>query len=400
MNMNMNMRKHLLLSCLAGAALTVGVVAGGEVRAQDVRTITMQATWPAGDPHFVHNFQRWASEVERHTGGQVRIDTLPAGAVVPAFEVLDSTSELVIDGAHAASAYWVGKNRAAVLVQGGPGGAFGMDAWDYWGWIWEGGGHEVVNEFYQDVLGLDVVWFPSGSTGSQSLGWFNRELHSAEDLQGLRLRMPGIPGEIYGNMGAAVITVPGGEILPAGERGVIDAAQYADPYIDFEMGFQDVWRYIYAPAYDQKVTSLEIFINRSIWNELPQDLRTIITLVSREHHLWWEQHQQANRQPAMRQLEEIGIQFRKTPDDILDQSLEHWHTIMEREFEANEAFRRIALSQLEWAAKVVPSKRILEPDYNRLADIYWGPGGFVESAEFLEFEYKAPDYYHAFIETR
>jgi TRAP-type mannitol/chloroaromatic compound transport system substrate-binding protein len=392
-------RRRLLLASSAGALALAGVLAApAAAPAQETYTLTMQATWPAGDEHFVNNFERWAEQVETHTGGRVQIETLPAGAVVPAFEVLDATSDRIIDGAHAASAYWVGKDRAAVLVQGGPAGAFGLDAWDYWGWIWEGGGHEVNNWFYQDHLGLDVVWFPSGSTGSQTLGWFNVELTSAADLQGLRLRIPGIPGEIYGTMGVSVITVPGGEILPAGERGVIDAAQYADPYIDLQMGFHDVWKYIYAPSYDQMVTTLEIFINKSSWDALPADIQAIITLVSREHHMWWEQHQQKNRRIAMDQLNELGVELRRTPQDILDQSLEAWHRILEEEYEVNEAFRRIADSQLEWASHVVVSKRILEPDYKELADVYWAPGGFVETADFLGLDYTAPPYYRAFTE--
>jgi TRAP-type mannitol/chloroaromatic compound transport system substrate-binding protein len=389
-------RRHLLVAGTAAIALLTGAATAS---AQETYTLTMQATWPAGDPHFVHNFERWAEQVEHHTGGRVQIETLPAGAVVPPFEVLDATSERIIDGAHAASAYWVGKDRAAVLVQGGPAGAFGMDAWDYWGWIWEGGGLEEINWFFQEHLGLDVVWFPSGSTGSQSFGWYNKELTSVEDLQGLRLRIPGIPGEIYGEMGVNVITVPGGEILPAGERGVIDAAQYADPYIDLEMGFHDVWRFLYAPGYDQMVTSLEIFINKTQWDALPEDLQNIITLVSREHPMWWEQHQQMNRRPAMDELVERGVEFRRTPQDILDQSLEVWHRILEKEYEANEAFRRLADSQAEWASKVVVAKRILEPDYKELADVYWAPGGFSETADFLGLEYKTPPYYHTFTEA-
>jgi TRAP-type mannitol/chloroaromatic compound transport system substrate-binding protein len=390
-------RRRLLLASSAGALILAGVLAvPAAAPAQETFTLTMQATWPAGDPHFVGNFERWAAQVEKHTSGRVQIETLPAGSVVPAFEVLDATSDRIIDGAHAASAYWVGKDRAAVLVQGGPAGAFGMDAWDYWGWVWEGGGHEVVNWFFQDHLGLNVIWFPSGSTGSQSFGWYNVELQSAEDLEGVRLRIPGIPGEIYSQMGVSVITVPGGEILPAGERGVIDAAQYVDPYIDFQMGFHDVWRYHYAPGYDQRVTSLEVFINQDAWAELPEDLQNIITLVTREHHMWWEQFHQASRRPAMNDLVERGVEFRRTPQDILDRSLDYWHEILRAEFEANEAFRRIASSQLEWAAQVVPAKRILEPDYNELADVYWAPGGFVETADFLGFEYKAPEYYGTF----
>jgi TRAP-type mannitol/chloroaromatic compound transport system substrate-binding protein len=391
------MRKHLLSS--AGLAVLAAVVAAPTAApAQETYRLTMQATWPAGDALFA-NFQRWADQVGKYTSGRVQIEALPAGAVVSAFEVLDAVSDRVIDGGHAASAYWIGKDRAAVLITGGPAGPFGLDAWDYWGWAWEGGGHEVVNWFFQDHLGLDVVWFPSGDTGSQSFGWYNVELSSVEDLEGLRLRIPGIPGEIYSAMGASVITVPGAEILPAGERGVIDAAQYVDPYVDLQMGFHDVWRYHYAPAYDQKATVIELLFNRDAWEELPEDLQAIITLVTREHHFWWEQHQQMNRRFAMDELVERGVEFRRTPQDILDRSLEVWHQILEQEYGANEAFRRIADSQAEWASQVVVAKRILEPDYKELADVYWAPGGFVATSDVLGLEYEVPPYYHTFTGT-
>jgi TRAP-type mannitol/chloroaromatic compound transport system substrate-binding protein len=396
--MRFEMIKTSLLSSIGGAALVMVVAAPSVAPAQETFTLTMQATWPAGDPMFA-NFERWASQVETHTGGRVQIEALPAGAVVPAFEVLDAVSDRIIDGGHASSAYWVGKDRAAVLVTGGPGGAFGLDAWDYWGWVWQGDGHEVVNWFFQDHLGLDVVWFPSGDTGSQSFGWYNVELSSAEDLQGLRLRIPGVPGDIYGAMGASVITVPGAEILPAGERGVIDAAQYVDPFIDLQMGFHDVWRYHYAPAYDQTGTTLEILINRDAWEELPADIQAIITLVSREHHMWWEQYKQRNRRLAMDELIERGVEFRRTPQDILDRSLEIWHEILEEEYKANEAFRRIVDSQVAWGSHVVVAKRILEPDFKELADVYWAPGGFIEQSDFLALDYQVPPYYHAFSEA-
>jgi TRAP-type mannitol/chloroaromatic compound transport system substrate-binding protein len=395
--MNVTTRKHLLLSSVGVAALAALVAAPTVAPAQETFNLTMQSTWPAGDPHHL-NFERWAEQVEKHTGGRVQIETLPSGAVVPAFEVLDAVSQQIIDGGHAWSGYWIGKDRASVMVSSGPAGPFGMDSWDYWGWIWEGGGHEVNNWFFQDHLGMNVVWFPSGSTGSQSFGWYNVELTSAEDLRGLRLRIPGIPGEMYGHMGLSVITLPGGEILPAGERGVIDAAEYVDPYIDVRMGFHDVWQYHYAPAYHETVTVAEVLINKDIWDSMPEDLQDIIRLVSREHHMWWEQHQQMNRRLAMDQMVDLGVEFRRTPQDILDESLDAWHQIMQEEYETNEAFRRIANSQMEWASHVVVSKRILEPDYKALADVYWAPGGFVETSDFLEFEYEAPPYYHAFAE--
>jgi TRAP-type mannitol/chloroaromatic compound transport system substrate-binding protein len=391
--------RHLYMTAAGFAGLGMVAAAPAPASAQETFNLTMQATWPSGDPHFL-NFSRWAEEVEKHTQGRVQIETLPAGAVVPAFEVLDAVSDHVIDGGHAWSGYWIGKDRASVMVSSGPAGPFGMDSWDYWGWIWLGGGLETNNSFFQDHLGANVVWFPSGSTGSQSFGWYNRELTSAADLQGLRLRIPGIPGEMYERMGLSIITLPGGEIVPAGERGVIDAAEYVDPYIDLQMGFHDIWQYHYAPAYHETVTVAEVLFNKDVWDSFPEDLQETIKLVSREHHMWWEQHQQQNRKLSMDQLVERGVEFRRTPQDILDESIEAWHEIMQAEYETNEAFRNIVHSQLEWAQNTVVSKRILEPDQKALADIYWAPGGFLETNDVIDFQWEAPPYYHAFAEER
>jgi TRAP-type mannitol/chloroaromatic compound transport system substrate-binding protein len=388
------MRSIVMAPVLGVAGLALLAAAPGPAGAQEF-SLVMQATWPAGDPHYF-NFERWAAQVEKMTQGRVQIETLPAGAIVPAFEVLDAVHDKIIDGGHAWSGYWIGKDRAAVMVSSGPAGPFAMNAIDWWGWIWEGGGLEVNNWFFQEHLGVDVVWFPSGSTGPQSLGWYNRELTSAEDARGLRLRIPGIPGEMYAAMGLSVITLPGGEIVPAGERGVIDAAEYVGPWIDQAMGFHDIWKFHYAPAYHEVVTVAEVLFNKDVWEAFPQDIQDIITLVTREHHVWFENIKYREHSRAMAELVEKGVEFRRTPDDILEESIVAWHAILEREYTTNEAFRRIANSQLEWASHVVVTKRILEPDWKALADIYWRPGGFVETSDFLEFEYEAPPYYYVF----
>ncbi|MCC5979960.1 MAG: TRAP transporter substrate-binding protein [Salinarimonas sp.] len=383
---------------LAGTAIVAiaGIVAvGTPTTAQSQEfNLTFQSTWPSADPHH-HNFERWAAEVEKNTNGRVVVETLPAGAVVPAFEVLDAVSDQVIDGGHAWSGYWVGKDRASVMVSSGPGGPFGMDAIDYWGWQWNGGGLEVNNDFFQNVLGADVFWMPAGSSGPQSFGWYNVDLSSADDLEGLRLRIPGIPGEMYGDMGMSIITLPGGEIVPAGERGVIDAAEFVNPYHDEALGFEDVWSIHYAPAYHETVTVMEILFNKEIWDSIPEDLQNIIKVTTQAHHIYWETHKMTENRNAMERLQEAGVEFRRTPDDILERSLDSWHRILEAEYNVNPAFKAIADHQLAYAERNVVARRILEPDWKAIADVYWAPGGLVESGIF-DIEYTAPDYYTRF----
>lgn len=387
-----------VLAGTAAVALAGFVVTGmgAPASAQEEFNLTFQSTWSSSDPHQT-NFVRWAEQIEKNTGGRVTIETLPAGAVVPAFEVLDAVHEQIIDGGHAWSGYWVGKNRAAVMVSSGPAGPFGMDSFDYWGWIWEGGGLDVNNAFFNDVLNVDVFWMPVGSTGPQSLGWYNVELESADDLRGLRLRIPGITGEMYSDMGVSVVTLPGGEIVPAGERGVIDAGEFVNPYHDEALGFEDVWQYHYAPAYHESVTVAEVLFNTEIWESFPEDIKNIIIVTTQAHYLWWENHKPYQNRLAMQRLSEKGVQFRRTPDDILEESMDAWHGIMAEEYANNPAFKDIADSQLEWASHNVVARRMLEPNWKAIADRYWAPGGLVESGEIVDFEYTAPSDYDTFI---
>lgn len=245
---------------------------------EETYSYTFQSAYSASDPQYLH-FVKWADQIEEYSGGRLQIETQPAGTIVDAFEVLDATSDGIIDGAHSWSGFWVGKDRAAVMVSSGPAGPFGMDWADMWGWYYHSGGLEEVNWFFQDHLGLDVVWRPLLSSGAQPLGWFNEVLENADDLRGLTLRIPGIPGEMYEGMGVSVVTLPGGEILPAGERGVIDAAEFVSPWIDYQLGFQDVWQYFHAPAYHETVTVAEVLIGQHVWDELPDDLKGIVELV-------------------------------------------------------------------------------------------------------------------------
>jgi TRAP-type mannitol/chloroaromatic compound transport system substrate-binding protein len=183
-------------------AAAVGVFAAGALglgslpaQAQTT-TLKMQATWPASLTLY-ENFTMWAERVNKLSGGTLKIETMPAGQVVPAFEVLDATHKKVLDGAHAWAAYWTGKNKAAVLFTGGPGGTFGMDFIDAMGWMYEGGGWELYQEFYQKELKLNVVAFPILPAGPQAFGWFKRPIKNLADFKGMKCRQTGIAAEVW-----------------------------------------------------------------------------------------------------------------------------------------------------------------------------------------------------------
>ena len=199
------------------------------------------------------------------SGGRLEIEVAPAGTIVPAFEVLDAVHKKVIDGGHTAAAYWVGKQRAATLFGPAPGGPFGMDMMDYMGWIYDGGGLELYRELYQDQLKRDVIPIPMTAVANQVLGWFKRPVANWEDLKGRKCRETGITAEVFSKSGMSPVNMPGGEIVPAGERGVIECGEWVGPAEDMKIGFQSVWKHYYMPSTHEPATVLELLINADVW---------------------------------------------------------------------------------------------------------------------------------------
>ena len=208
----------------------------------------MQATWPASLTLY-ENFTYFVERVGKISNGTLKIDAMPAGQVVPAFEVLDATHKKVLDGAHAWSGYWVGKNKAAILCTGGPGGTFGMDMIDAIGWMHHGGGNELCNEFFQKELKLNVQWMPILPSGPQAFGWFKRPMKNLADFKGMKCRQTGMAAEVWQRMGMTTVNMPGGEIIPSAQRGVIDCAEWVGGVEDLRLGFHNVWKYHYTPGH-------------------------------------------------------------------------------------------------------------------------------------------------------
>ena len=190
----------------AAAALCIAAPAS----AQQTRTLKMQSTWPASLT-LQDNFRMFAERVDKLTSGQIKIEALAAGQIVPAFEILDATHKKVIDGGHGVAYYWVGKNKTATLFSATPAGPFGMDHFDFLGWLYEGGGMDLYWEFYRDIIKLDVVAFPVGGSSPQAFGWFKRPIKNLADFKGLKCRQTGIVAEIYQKHGHA-------DRQPAGRR--------------------------------------------------------------------------------------------------------------------------------------------------------------------------------------
>ena len=236
--------KRITVWCLAlFAGALIAMAPAKDASAQEIK-LQFQTAFPSS--FYTHNsFLYFADRVNALSNGRVEITVQPGGAIVPSFELLDATARKVLDGGFSASAYYVGKNRAAALFGPAPGGPWGFDWIDYWGWVYDGGGLELHNRLFTEILDRDVVVFPISPVGNQPLGWFNREVTSWEDLATIKCRATGITGEVMSKSGMKTVNMSGGEILPAVERGIIDCAEWAGPAADIDMGFYQILKHYY-----------------------------------------------------------------------------------------------------------------------------------------------------------
>ena len=358
----------------AVGALAFGALALGSAPAQSQTptvNLKMQATWPASLTLY-ENFTYFVDRVSKVSGGTLKIEAMPAGQVVPAFEVLDATHKKVLDGAHAWAGYWTGKNKTSILFTGGPGGTFGMDFIDVMGWMYYGGGNELCNEFFQKELKLNIHWIPILPSGPQAFGWFKRPIKNLADFKGMKCRETGMAAEVFQRMGMQTVNMPGGEIIPSAQRGVIDCAEWVGGVEDLRLGFQNVWKYHYTPGMHENVTIGELLINGDVWAGLSQTHKDIIQSAANEAFLiWWAKWQRQNAD-AIRELQEKhGVHILRTPPDILVEFLKTWDKIAAEESAKSPFFKKTMASQRAYAAIVVPAKRFYFPPYSFAANYYF-----------------------------
>ena len=357
------------------AALAAAAAFGAPAYAQQVTNLKMQATWPASLTLY-ENFTFFVERVGKISNGTLKIDAMPAGQVVPAFEVLDATHKKVLDGAHSWSGYWVGKNKTAILFTGGPGGTFGMDMIDAIGWMHHGGGIDLAQEFFQKELKLNVFWYPILPSGPQAFGWFKRPIKNLADFKGMKCRQTGMAAEVFQRMGMQTVNMPGGEIIPSAQRGVIDCAEWVGGVEDLRLGFHNVWKYHYTPGMHENVTIGEIVINGDIWKALSPTHQEIIKSAANETFLiWWSKWQRQNADAIKELQEKHGVRILRTPPDILTEFLKTWDVIAKEESAKNPFFKKVHDSQRAYAALVVPAKRFMFPPYSFAANYYWPEGG-------------------------
>jgi TRAP-type mannitol/chloroaromatic compound transport system substrate-binding protein len=355
------------LAACGAALLAVAVTNAAEAQTK----LRCQSSFPPSSMSY-ENSKLFAERVKVLSGGRLEMEMMPVGALVPAFEVMDATHRKVIDCAHSAVAYWVGRNRAATLFGPAPGGPFGMDTLDYLGWINEGGGQELYQEFYRDVLRRNVVPIPLTSVSPQALGWFRTPVRSWDDLRGRKCRQTGITAEVFSRSGMATVNMAGAEIVPAAERGVIDCAEWVGPAEDMQVGFHAIWKNFYVTSVHEPATVLEFLINGDVWNGLAKEHQEIIKSAAMEATVRSILLMNFRNASAVAELrEKHGVNVQRTPDDILRKTLESWDQIARDEEARNPFFKKVYASLRSFASKVVPTRRYTHPEYKLSADYYW-----------------------------
>ena len=309
-----------------------------------------QSTWPAKD--IFHEYALdFAKKVNDMTGGDLRIEVLPAGAVVPAFGLLDAVSKGALDGGHGVLVYHYGKQNALALWGSGP--AYGMDANMLLSWHKYGGGKELLNKLYQSI-GANVVSFPYGPMPTQPLGWFKKPITKSEDFKGLKFRTVGISIDVFTGLGAAVNALPGGEIVPAMDRGLLDAAEFNNASSDRLLGFPDVSKVCMLQSYHQNAEQFEIMFNKAKYDALPVRMRAIIdnaVEAASADMSWKAVHRYSTDYMEMQQKQ--GVKFYKTPDSVLQRQLTAYDQAAEKKAADNPLFKEIVESQKRFAERTV-----------------------------------------------
>jgi TRAP-type mannitol/chloroaromatic compound transport system substrate-binding protein len=334
----------------AAAATTGAAIAGFPMIsiAQTPITMRWQSTWPTKD--IFHEYALdYAKKVNDMSGGRLKIEVLPAGAVVKAFDLIDAVSKGTLDGGHGVLAYWYGKNSAMAIWGSGP--AFGMDANMVLAWHYYGGGKALLEEIYKN-LNLDVVSFLYGPMPTQPLGWYKKPITKPADFKGLKFRTVGLSIDIFTGLGAAVNALPGAEIVPAMDRGLLDAAEFNNTTSDRALGFADVSKVCMLQSWHQSGEQFEILWNKKKYDALSPDLRAILgyAVEAASADMSWKAIDRYSQDYIELQSKD-KVKFYKTPDAVLNDQLRAWDEIVKKKSGENPMFAKVIESQRKFAER-------------------------------------------------
>jgi TRAP-type mannitol/chloroaromatic compound transport system substrate-binding protein len=341
-----NRRKFLLGAGVAGAA----AVAMPQVSRAQTVTLKMQTSWPATDI-FTEFAQQYIERVNTMAAGRLKIDLLHGGAIVHPFQVFDGVHGGQIDAAHTVTVYWYGKHKAASLFGTGP--VFGFNANEGLGWIHNGGGKELFEELQTQIMKVNIKSFFAMPMPTQPLGWFKRPVTRAEDLKGLKYRTVGLAADLFQAMGVSVAQLPGGEIVPAMERGVIDAFEFNNPTSDRRFGSANVAKNYMLGSHHQATEYFEIMFNRTKFNTLPKEQQAILQYAAEatsSANEWRAMDQYSSDLQALVEKDKVNVI--RTPQSVFDAQIRAWDGLIAK-LEEDAFMKKVMDSQRDWVRRVV-----------------------------------------------
>jgi TRAP-type mannitol/chloroaromatic compound transport system substrate-binding protein len=368
-----NRRKFI---ATAGAASGVALGFPAIVKAQTT-SLRFQSTWPAKD--IFHEYANdFAKKVNDMASGRLKIEVLPAGAVVPAFQLLDAVNKGTLDGGHGVVAYHYGKNNALALWGSGP--AFGMDPNMVLSWHYYGGGKALLEEIYKS-LNIDVVSYLYGPMPTQPLGWFKKPIANVAQIKGLKFRTVGLAVDVFKELGAAVNPLPGGEIVPALDRGLLDAAEFNNASSDRVLGFPDVVKNCMLQSFHQSGEQFEILFNKSKFDGLPAELKSIIdyAVQASSADMSWKAIDR-NSKDYIELKTKDKVNFFKTPDSILRAQLDAWDKVTTAKSAENAMFKKIMESQRVFAQRAGSWQNDYMVDFKMAWNRYFRPAAPAKKA--------------------
>ncbi len=320
----------------------------------------MATSWPLGLDTIFGGAQVFAERVAAMTGNKFRISPRAAGELAPGLQVLDVVAQGAVPIGHTASYYYIGKSPVMAFGTALP---FGLTAQQQNAWLYEGGGLEWLQNFYAERF--NVIQFPAGNTGVQMGGWFRKEIETAKDLQGLKMRIPGLGGQVMSRLGATVQVLPGGEIFQALQTGAIDAAEWVGPYDDEKLGLHKATKYYYYPGWWEPGPSLEVQINLDEWNKLPEEYQEVIRTAAYQANMTMLARYDARNGEALQRLLESGIELRPYSDEILQAAEQASFDLFEEMAAQDADFREIFDQWLAFRDRVYSWHSLNEASFAR-----------------------------------
>ncbi|RCX32790.1 TRAP transporter substrate-binding protein [Thioalbus denitrificans] len=308
------MKRRDFVKTLGAGSLVAGtaVVGAPAVHAQTKVQWKMVTTWPKNFPGLGTGANFLAQLITEMSGGRIEVKVYGAGELVPAFEIFDAVSKGTAEMGHGAAYYWKGKSEAAQFFAAVP---FGLTAQEMNGWLYHGGGMELWNEVYAP---FGLVPGAAGNTGVQMGGWFNKQINSVDDLKGLKMRIPGLGGEVLARAGGTPVSLPGGEIFQALTSGAIDATEWVGPYNDLAFGLYKAAKHYYYPGWHEPGTTLECFVNKAALEALPKDLQAVVTnAIKVANQDMLADFTARNNQALQTLVNEHKVDLRPFPDEVL-----------------------------------------------------------------------------------